>query len=192
MKIINISSSVRRVHTKLSVVIISIVCLGLTGCLTSPFYSQKFSSRSDEIPFTVWTLNKSKPITIECAKASAHGGPVNGPSSYQHVTTIWPDNQGMLDSNGLTVYAASKNQVLPSACWRYYNYPDQYDYITVVRVLQDGSASGIYTFDKPGLECLGKWNGKGARWLGWLGHNCQKKYVNTGGDIKTVFLKAKP
>jgi hypothetical protein len=191
MKIIIISSAARRVHAKLSVVIISIVCLGLTGCLTSPFYSQKFSSRSDEIPFTVWTFDKTKPITIECAKALANGNPFNGPSSYQHVTTILPDNQGMLDANGLKVYVASTKKVLPASCWRYFNFPDQHDYITVIRVLQDGSDTGIYTFDKPGLECLGKWNGKGANWLGWFGHNCNKKYINTGGDIRTVFLKAK-
>ncbi len=179
------------VSSKLCTVIISIICLGLSGCITSPFYGQKFESKSNEIPFTVWTFDKTKAVTIECAKASAHGGPFNGSSSYQHVTTIWPDNQGMLDPKGSTVYAASKKMALPADCWRYYDYPDQYDYITVVRVLQDGKDTSIFTFDKPGLECLGKWMGNGASWLSWLSHSCNKKYSNTNGPIRTVFLKAK-
>lgn len=185
-------ASIRLMPSKFYILIISIICLGLSGCLTSPFYGQKFSSKSDEIPFTVWTFDKTKSVTIECAKASAHGNPHDGASSYQHVTTIWPDNQGMLDADGLTVYAASKKQALPESCWRYYDYPDQYDYITVVRVLQDGKDSSIYTFDKAGLECLGKWNGNGANWLGWFGHNCNKKYINTNGPIRTLFLKSMP
>ena len=173
------------------VTLLSIICLGLSGCLTSPYYSQKFSSKSNEIPFTVWTFDRTKPITIECARASAHGGPYNGPSSYQHVTTIWPDDKGMADANGLVVYAASKKQTLPQDCWRHYNYPDEYDYITVVRILQNGSDNGIYTFDKAGLECLGKWNGKVASWLGWFNHGCYKKYFGSTERIRTVFLKAR-
>jgi len=136
---------------------VSIIGLALTtlsACLISPYYGQKFSSRSDEIPFTVYTTTKNDPITIECAKASAHGNPYNGDSSY-------------------------------------HNYPDAYDYITVVRVLQGGSNSAIYTFDKAGLACLGEWIGKGPTWFNWLTKGCNKVYSNTGNTIRTVFLKAK-
>ena len=172
----------------------AVAALALTtvsGCLISPYYGQKFSSRSEAIPFTVYTTDKNKPITIECAKASAHGGPYNGAGSYQLVKTIWPASQGMLDPSGNKIYSASAEQVLPSDCFRYYDYADAYDYITVVRVLQDGSDNSIYTFDKAGLECLGKWIGKGPNWFHWLNKGCYKVYSNTGGTIRTVFLKSK-
>ena len=170
---------------------LGLVLTTLAGCLISPYYGQKFSSRSAEVPFTLWTTDKTKPVTLECGKASAHGGLLSG-ETYQHMTTLYPDNQGVLDPNGNRVYTASTKQVIPESCWRYYNYSDAYDYITVVRVLQDGSDSSIYVFDKPGLACLGEWVGKGANWFNWLSHSCQKKYINTGGTIRTVFLKAKP
>jgi hypothetical protein len=179
----------RLMSSKLCTLIILITCLGLSGCITSPFYGQKFASKSDEIPFTVWTYDKSKPVTIECAKASAHGGPFNGPSSYQSVASIMPDNQGMLDSKGSTVYAASIKKALPANCWRYYNYPDQYDYITVIRVLQDGKDNTVFTFDKAGLACLGEKIGMSISWSGGL--SCIKRYSNTNKPIHTVFLKAK-
>ncbi len=190
MKTINITPK-RLVSSKLCTVIISIICLGLSGCITSPFYGQKFSSKSDEIPFTVWTFDKTQPVTIECAKASAHGGVYSLSPAFHNVATIFPDNQGMFDANGLKVYAASTKKVLPAACWRNYDFPGPHDYITVIRVLQNGSDSSIYTFDKPGLECLGKWIGNGASWVSWLSHSCNKKYLGTDDPIRTVFLKAK-
>lgn len=169
----------------------AIAISSLSACLISPYYGQKFSSRSSEIPFTVYTADKSKPITIECAKASAHGGPYNGDGSFQSVATVWPATQGMLDPSGNKIYSASTETALPADCYRYFNYPDDYDYITVVRVLQGGSSNAIYTFDKAGLECLGKLIGEGVNWFHWLNKGCHKVYSNTGSTIRTVFLKAK-
>ncbi len=173
---------------KASIAVVALITL--SGCLISPYYGQKFSSRSAEIPFTVYTADKSKPITIECGQASAHGGLYSG-SSYQLVKTVWPASQGMLDPMGGKIYSASTDEVLPSDCFRYYDYSDAYDYITVVRVLQDGSDNAIFIFDKAGLECVGNWVGKTRNWFGWLSKGCHKVYSNTGGTIRTVFLKAK-
>lgn len=176
----------------LRILISSSVVFALSGCLISPYSGQKLSSRSADIPFTVYTTDKTKPITIECAKSSAHGNPYNGNSSYQLVKTVWPASQGMLDPGGNVVYSASTKESLPSDCFRYYNYSDAYDYITVIRVLQDGSDSAIYTFDKSGLACLGEWIGKGPNWFHWLGKGCHRVYSNTGNIIRTVMLRAKP
>jgi hypothetical protein len=84
------------------------------------------------------------------------------------------------------VYSASTQQVLPSSCWRYYEYPDNFDYITVVRVKQNGSADSILTFDNARLECLGKWNGQAASCVGWFSHSCNMKYLGTSDPIRTV------
>ena len=173
-----------------SIAILGAMTLGLSGCLISPYYAQTFTSKSNNIPITLFTFDKDHPVTIECARASAHGGPFDGDSSYQPVTTIMPASQGMRDANGATVYSASTQQVLPASCWRYYDYPDNFDYITVLRVKQNGSDSNIYTFDKAGLECLGKWNGQAASWTGWLSHSCNKKYLGTTNPIRTVFIRA--
>ncbi|NOX43696.1 MAG: hypothetical protein GXP19_08215 [Gammaproteobacteria bacterium] len=176
---------------KTSLLLAPALVLGLTGCITSPFYGQQMKSRFDPVPFTFWTFDKTKSVTVECAKASAHGGPYNGNGSYQPVETIWPTNKGQLDSFGSMVYDASKNVDIPSACWRNYDLGGGTNWITVLRVKQNGSDNGVYTFDKAGLECMGKWNGKNASWTSWLSHNCNKKYINTGDHIRTVFLKSK-
>ncbi len=173
---------------KASITVVALTTL--SGCLISPYYGQKFSSRSAEIPFTVYTADKNKSITIECAMASAHGGPYNS-SPYQLVATVQPATQGMLDPGGRIIYSASTEQALPTECYRYYNYSDEYDYITVVRVLQDGSDEAIYTFDKTGLECVSEWIGKSRNWFSWLSKGCHQVYSNTGGTIRTVFLRAK-
>lgn len=62
----------------------------LGGCLTSPYYGQIFNARTDQIPFEIWTHDKNQNITLECAQASAHGGPLNGDGSYQPLTTVNP------------------------------------------------------------------------------------------------------
>lgn len=170
---------------------LSFAVVAVTGCLISPYSGQKFSSRSDDIPFTVYTADKTKSITIECAKATAHGNPYNGDGSYQLVKTIWPATQGMRDPSGNVIYSASTNESLPPDCFRYYDYADEYDFITVIRVLQDGSDSAVYTFDKSGLACLGDWTGAGRNWFHWLSKGCHRVYTNTGGVIRTVMLRAK-
>lgn len=173
---------------KIPVLLASTLAIGLTGCITSPFYGQQMQSRFDPVPFTFWTFDKNNSVTVECAQASAHG---NAYGSYQPVDTVWPGNKGQLDPKGLMVYDASKNLNIPSSCWRYYNLGGGTNWITVLRVKQNGSDGAVYTFDKAGLECLGKWNGNKASWTGWLAYGCNKKYSNTGGTIRTVFLKSK-
>ncbi|MFK7893497.1 MAG: hypothetical protein AB8B63_21960 [Granulosicoccus sp.] len=103
-----------------------------------------------------------------------------------------PASQGMFDPSGNPIYSASTEESLPVDCFRHYDYPDAYDYITVIRVLQDGSNSEIYTFDKSGLACLGEWIGKGPNWFHWLSKGCHRVYSNSGNIIRTVMLRAKP
>lgn len=165
--------------------------VGFTGCLTSPFYGQVFQDRSNPVPFQLWTLDKTKEVTVECAPASAHGGPYDGEGAYQLLHTFSPSQQPSYDPQGNEIYSAGVKLSLPNSCWRYYSYPDGTNYITVVRVRQGGSDSGLFTFDQAGLECLGGWIGKAGQWFGWLGKGCEKRYINTGGVIRTVFLKAK-
>jgi hypothetical protein len=162
------------------------------GCITSPYYAQIFETRSDAIPFQIWTADNKQNITIECAKASAHGNPINGMDSYQIVATLTPSSQGLLDANGEVIYQASSETVLPSECWRHYSYSDGVNWITVVRVLQGTLEDDLmYTFDKNGLQCLGQHSGENASWFGWWGASCAKTYINTGKPIRTIFLKAK-
>jgi hypothetical protein len=170
---------------------IMVLLIIFTGCLTSPYYAQIFDSRSTQIPFQLWTTDKNNNIILECAQASAHGGPYNGDGSYQPLSTITPSQNASYDPKGGEIYSAGKKVVIPDACWRYYNYPDGANYITVIRIKQNGSDGSVFTFDKAGLECMGSWIGSTANWFGWLGKNCEKKYINTGGTIRTVFLKAK-
>lgn len=173
-----------------SLVVTTLVILG--GCITSPYYAQIFDSRSDPIPFQIWTTDKNQDITIECAKASAHGNPYNGEGSYQLVATLTPASEGLLDADGNSIYQASGQAVLPSDCWRNYHYNNGVNWITVVRVLQGTNGDDlIYTFDKAGLKCLGEKNGQHASWFGWLGDGCEKTYINTGEPIRTLFLQAK-
>ena len=169
---------------RISLIFISVAIV--SGCLISPYYGQKFSSRSAEIPFTLYTTDNTKSITIECAEATAHG---NAYGRYHLVVTIWPSTQGIRDPNGGIIYSASTEQALPDDCYRDFGYPDGYDYITVVRVLQNGSSDAIVTFDKDGLSCLGEGIGKGASWFNW--NSCYKVNPNTGSATRTVFLRAK-
>lgn len=165
--------------------------LSFSGCLTSPYYGQIIEQRGQSVPFQLWTLDKTQSVTIECAQASAHGGPYEGEGSYQLVSSFMPNEQASYDPQGNAVYSAGIKVALPPSCWRYYSYPDGANYITVARVRQGGSDSGVYTFSSEGLSCLGGWIGKAGQWFGWLGKNCEQKYINTGGVIRTVFLKAK-
>jgi hypothetical protein len=187
MKVINITPP-RLILSRFYTLIILIVCLGLSGCITSPFFNQEFSSRSDEIPFTVWTFDKTKPVTIECAPLRGAFSVVPAGTVYRHVATISPDDQGMLDAEGQIIYSVSTKQVLPRDCW--HNLRNRPGYSSSIRVLQDGSDSGIFTFDKPGLECLGRWIGHKASWVGWFGHNCNKNFLGTTTAIKSVLIKA--
>lgn len=170
-------------------VITALTLLG--GCLTSPYYGQIFNARTDQIPFEIWSYDKNQNITLECAQASAHGGPLNGNDSYQPLTTVNPPNQPHFDYKGDEIYHAGKQVVIPSSCWRYYNYSDGTNYITVVRITQGSlGQNSIYTFDKNGLACLGEWVGKNG-FFGWFGKRCEKRYINTNNPVRTVFLKAK-
>ena len=162
----------------------------LSACLiTSPYYDQTFSSRSDAIPFTVYTADGNTPITIECAQANAHRHRLSS-RPYQEVATVQPATQGILDPSAGKIYSASTALVLPTECYR--NYPqfsdDDYDWITVVRVSQEGS--GMLTFDQAGLACLGEWVGKERNWFSWLNYNCNKRY-SSGDAYRHVFLRAK-
>jgi hypothetical protein len=105
------------------------------------------------------------------------------------VTTFSPSPRAHYDYRGNTVYQASAKVVIPDECWRSYSYPDGANFITVLRILQGSHGDGgIYTYDTPGLGCLGQ--KAGGDGLGGFA-TCAKKWVNTGQYIRTVFLKAK-
>jgi hypothetical protein len=161
------------------------------GCLTSPYYAQTFDERWGQVPFQVWTVDKTQSVTLECAPASAHGGPYDGEGSYQFLATLTVSPREHYDYKGGYVYQASGKVVIPDACWRGYSYPDGANFITVVRITQGSNGdNAIFTYDKAGLECFGARVGEHGIGGGTAG-NCHKKYINTGGPIKTVFLRAK-
>ncbi len=88
-----------------------------------------------------------------------------GGQRFYNVATIVPGDQGLLDTNGSKIYTISTKQVLPENCWRQYDLADDVDHITVIRVSQNGSNSGTLVFDKSGLKCMGRWNGRDGSWL---------------------------
>lgn len=164
--------------------------LVLTGCLiTSPYHGQKFESRNASIPFSVQLpAAGTNAVELQCGKASAHGGLLSG-ESYTTFATLTRSNTPTYAPDGTAAYVASGQHSIPQDCWRYYNYPDQYDYITAVRV-KVGSQTTFNVFDKAGLACLGEAVGTAASFSAWSG--CEKRYSNTNGQIHNLFLKARP
>ncbi len=161
--------------------------LSLSGCLlTSPYWNQEFSSHTNQIPLQAWTTDTSHSVTFECSPAY-HGGlyPYWGPT-WSTVTTVSPDLPGVLDSAGSRVYSAAYKGVLPESCWR--QDPGNNIWYAAIRAVQDGDE--FSTFDKVGLECLGRENGKAASWFGWIGDGCTKTYSNSNNNIPYVIFRA--
>ena len=163
--------------------------LSLTGCLTSPYWNQKFPNHTSSVPLQAYTENKTTQVKFECAKAF-HGGlyPDEASVSWAFVANVSPQTQPLLDSVGNKIYGASKSTTLPAACWR--KDANQIWY-AAVRATQ-GSGSSLVkfrTFSKTGLECLGREVGKAANWGGWIGKGCTATYSG-GTEIRYVIFHA--
>ena len=173
----------------------------LSGCLiTSPYWNQEFISHTSAIPLQAWTSHAGHPVRVECSQAF-HGGlypPSSG--SWSHVANLNPQSPGVLDGGGSHVYSAGSKMVLPASCWRPENTSAGLKYFAAVRMIQykpkifgSGYEDVTFsTFDKPGLECLGRENGTDASWYGYIGEGCTNTY--SGGsttEIPFVIFKAK-
>lgn len=176
-----------QLNSAIKLISIFAVLLSLSGCLlTSPYWNQEFSSHTAQIPLQAWTTDSSEDITFECSPAY-HGGlyPYWGPV-WSEVITITPELPGALDPAGSRIYSAAYKNVLPSNCWR--RDPANNIWYAAIRAVQDGDEYS--TFDKVGLECLGRENGKAASWFGWLSKSCTKTYSNSSNNIPFVIFRA--
>ena len=164
----------------------------LSGCLlSSPTWNQSFASHTDAIPLTAFTISNTNAVNFECSPAY-HGGlyPPFGTPTWTGVASVTPTG-GALDSDGVKLYAASGNHVLPSACWR--QDPANNVWYAAVRARQTGSGAptaGFYTVDAAGLNCVTDWVGSSGSWLGWLGKGCQKTYSGSSTAIPFVIIHA--
>jgi hypothetical protein len=149
----------------------------LSGCLmTTPYWNQKFTDHTGSIPFQAFTADKSVQVKFECAKAF-HGGlyPDAATATWVLVGNVTPQAQPLLDSHANSVYGARKLAPLPAACWRFD--PANSIWYAAARATQNATVLGtnqkyFYTFDKAGLECLGRESGKAASWFAWLNKGC--------------------
>ncbi|MBL8330186.1 MAG: hypothetical protein JNJ71_15200 [Rubrivivax sp.] len=167
----------------------------LTGCvLESPYWGQKFASTTTPIPVQAWTTDKTRPLKLECSKAG-HGGlyPFDGTESWTQVTTLMPSPDAAFDPSGDAIHGAGSKLSLPASCWYLDNAFDPPLYMTALRVTQ-GSANGgvqIYrVFNKLGLECMGRENGKAQSWFGWINKGCLQTYANSTTPVPYVRITA--
>lgn len=166
--------------------------IALSGCLlTSPYWNQAFDDHTAPVPLQAWTGDKTKPVKFECAQAY-HGGlyPLPSQVNWVQVADVNPQQQPLLDSKGAKIFGASKLTALPAACWRLDGGNGLY--YSAVRATQGtGSSKVAYkTFSKPGLECLGRENGKAASWFGWTNKGCTKTYSDSSTEIPYVIFRA--
>lgn len=165
----------------------------LSGCMTSPYWNQEFEDRTELIPLQSFTTDKTKVVKFECAKAF-HGGlyPDNGSAVWVLIDTVMPTQQSLKDSFGSKIYGAGIKRVLPDSCWRLDGANSVW--YSSVRATQ-GTGSNLQkfsTFDREGLECLGRENGKATRHTGYLSKGCVKTYSNSNEGIPYVIFREKP
>ncbi|MGI9288286.1 MAG: hypothetical protein ACR2P1_23075 [Pseudomonadales bacterium] len=153
----------------------------LSGCMTSPYWNQKFDDHTELIPLQSFTTNKDEAVKFECAKAF-HGGlyPSESEATWVLIDTVMPPSQSLKDSFGAKLWGAGIKRVLPASCWR--QDPSNSTWYSAVRATQ-GSTSKFRVFDKAGLECLGRENGKATSWNGWIGKGCEKTYSGSSTII---------
>ena len=88
------------------------------------------------------------------------------------------------------IYSAGIKTALPASCWR--QDPANSVWYSAVRATQ-GSGSSITeykTFNKTGLECLGREIGKATSWVGWIGKGCEATYSGSTTAIPYVIFRA--
>jgi hypothetical protein len=158
----------------------------LNGCLlTSPYWNQEFDDHTKAISLQAFTTNKTVAVKFECAKAY-HGGlyPSTATATWVLVANVNPQGQALLDPTSGKVHGAGKYTTLPASCWRFD--PGNSLWYAAVRATQNAAVMNtnqkyFYTFNKTGLECVGRENGKAASWFGWYGKGCQS------GAYYTIF-----
>jgi hypothetical protein len=157
--------------------------------VTSPHWDYVPESTAAPIPFQAWAVSNANPVKIECANdTSAHGGPAAGEASYILVANVTPSSTASLDPSGGTVYSASTTQALPAACWKYFSDYDFWQANVRLSQVVDGTKVIFSSFDKPGLECLGKEVGKARSWLGFF-DKCEKRYLGSDDKIPYIVLR---
>ncbi len=172
---------------------LAMALLTLSGCMTSPYWNQEFEDRTGLIPLQSFTTDKTKVVKFECAKAF-HGGlyPDEGSAEWVLIDTVMPSQQSLKDSFGSKIYGAGIKRVLPDSCWRQDG--SNSVWYSSVRATQ-GSGSNLRnfsTFDRDGLECLGRENGKATRYSGYIGKGCVKTYFESTEPIPYVIFREKP
>lgn len=163
-----------------------------SGCsITSPYWGYTPASTSAPIPFQAWNISTS-PLYVECANdTTGHGSPTAGEASYIPAATLSTSTLPSLDSLGQAIYSASKNVTLPAVCWKFHSYSPSFwqANVRVVTKNADGSKSALQNFDLQGLECLGRENGRVARWNGHVGKNCEHRFSNTNQPTPYIVLR---
>lgn len=155
----------------------------ISGCVTAPFHNQTFDSVQDPVPFQAWTPNSRDSVRVECATRWQANSP---DTRWQHVRTLYPDrNEPNYDTFGAALYGVSMRQTLPRSCWVYSRSENKYH--TQLRVTQDGRT--FHSFDREGLECLGRENGANGSISGYLDVDCQRQHAS-GADIIYVRIFA--
>ncbi len=169
-----------------------LLLLSLSGCLLmSPFWNQQFSNHTNVIPLQSFTTDASLPVKFQCAQA-AHFGlyPSEPEAVWVTIANVNPTTPGLLDPLSNLVYGAGINTALPASCWR--QDPANSVWYAAVRATQGSGASlqEYQTFNKAGLECLGRENGKATSWFGWIGKNCAATYSGSSTTVRYVIVWA--
>jgi hypothetical protein len=160
------------------------------GCaISSPHWDYVPASTSAPIPFQAWATSQTNPVVVECADdTNAHGWPTDGEASYVFVANLTPSATASLDPGGSRVYSASGSHALPSTCWKYFGDYDFWQANLRLSQVVDGSKRIFSSFDKPGLECLGREVGKARQWLGFF-DKCEKRYLGSSDKIPYIVLR---
>lgn len=176
----------RKVNTAISVAAVAL----LSGCFTSPEWDYEPDSITAQMPFQVWTTSASSPVKIECATdTGGHGNPTNGDASYITAANLWPDTHPHYDGFGSIMYSASTMMALPNSCWKYFSAYDFWQANIRMSQLVSGEQRIFSSFDRTGLECLGRENGKEHSWMGYLTKGCEKTYLGSSTIIPYIVLR---
>lgn len=185
-----------RTSTLLRIASTAALAAGLGGCIiTSPYWNEEFASKATAVPLQAFTTNKDLAVKFECSQAY-HGGlyPFGGPEVWVQVASVMPSQQPLFDPQGGKVYGAGSSLVLPAACWHAdaaYNPPLHYSAIRASQTSPSGGVSSFtYTYDKPGLGCLGQATGSHANWFAAGVSSCAQKYSNSSTPIPFVIFRA--
>jgi len=166
--------------------------VSLSGCfVSSPYHGQVFTSRTDPIPFQIWSERYSG-MYVECHKA-LRGEPFqqNGDSSWRRVPvnghpleSIGP----LRDSKGNRINSFSNNLFLQDECWQRSGSGTSRRYQSAVRVVQFDRISLV--FDKPGLACAFRAIGITGLWDGFLNEGCFVTHDDSSSPLPFLIVES--